>query len=126
MITEHDLQEAIAECEGKRNPDAKTCIMLAAFYTIRRELFGNPEQLTKQPDFSLIGDRSFEKPDDYSYAPPPDQFETAIDYSSDTEFGRIIHGRRAAEVWPIIDELVSEPVFALIPRAYDALIRKLK
>ena len=30
MITEHDLKEAIAECEGNRNPDARTCIKLAA------------------------------------------------------------------------------------------------
>ena len=40
MIREEDLQEAIAECQGQRNPNANTAIKLAAFYTIRRELFG--------------------------------------------------------------------------------------
>ena len=35
MITEMDLQEAIAECQGKRNPNADTCIKLAAFYIIK-------------------------------------------------------------------------------------------
>jgi len=34
MIREQDLKEAIAECEGIRNPDARTCIKLAAFYTL--------------------------------------------------------------------------------------------
>ena len=45
MITEKDLQEAIAECQGERNPNANTCIKLAAFYTIRNELFGNSDKL---------------------------------------------------------------------------------
>ena len=40
MITEKDLQEAIAECIGQRNPNANTAIKLAAFYTIKRELYG--------------------------------------------------------------------------------------
>lgn len=119
MITEHDLQEAIAECQGRRNPDAKTCMMLAAFYTIRREMFGNPEQV-KEPDepLRLIPGSSF--------APPPENVETTVEYESDTEFGQMIHGRPASEIWPIIDELVTEPIQALNPRLYDALFRKLK
>ena len=44
MITEKDLQEAIAECQGQRNPNASTCIKLAAFLTIQKELFGKSEQ----------------------------------------------------------------------------------
>ena len=62
MITEHDLQAAIAECQGKRNPDASTCIKLAAFYTIRNHLF--PETPEKQ------GPVTQER---YSYAPAPGQ-----------------------------------------------------
>ena len=34
MITEQDLLEAIAECQGQRNPNANTCIKLAAYYII--------------------------------------------------------------------------------------------
>jgi hypothetical protein len=41
VIRIEDLDTAIAECQGRRNPDAKTCIMLAAFYTIKREMFGD-------------------------------------------------------------------------------------
>ena len=64
MITEKDLQEAIAECEGARNPNANTCIKLAAFYTIRQHMFG------EQPS--------------YSFSAPPVEPETPI--VSDSEF----------------------------------------
>ena len=126
MITEQDLQEAIAECQGERNPNANTCIKLAAFYTIKNELYGKSEQLTKDQVLSLIGDNGFVNRSGYSYAPAPEEVETTITYQSDTEFGRMIHGRPASEIWPIIDELVIEPIQALNPRLYDALFRKLK
>lgn len=111
MITEQDLQEAIAECQGERNPNASTCIKLAAFLTIREHLYPEARE-TPIPT--------------YSYAPPPDAVETTVDYESDTEFGRAIHGRDPREIWPIIDELVSEPVRALNPRLYTAFMRKLR
>ena len=44
MITEKDLQEAIAECEGQRNPNANTCVKLAAFYIIKDHLFPQQEE----------------------------------------------------------------------------------
>lgn len=119
MITEQDLQEAIAECQGKRNPDAKTCMMLAAFYIIRREMFGNPEQVSAPAEAPAL-------PTGYSYAAPPETVEKTVEYESDTDFGRLIYGRAASEIWPVIDELVTEPIQALYPRLYDALFRKLK
>lgn len=116
MITEHDLQEAIAECQGERNPNANTCIKLAAFYVIKDHLYPEDEAPAppEQPVFRA------------SYAPPPDQVETTIDYYSDTEFGRLIEGRDASEIWPIVDELVSEALMAVNPRLYNAFLRKLK
>ena len=42
MITLDDLEAAIAECEGERNPNANTCIKLAAYYTILNEKQGKP------------------------------------------------------------------------------------
>lgn len=85
MITEKDLQEAIAECLGQRNPSTQTCIKLAAFYTIKNELFGSAEP---PPDRAS-----------YSYAAPPsDPTETIITYTSDTDFGRLVHGMYADEV----------------------------
>lgn len=136
MITEQDLQAAIAECQGERNPNANTCIKLAAFYTIRRELFGNPEQLTAGTETAkqlTEAAKSFQKSAEqfvnqsaYSYAPPPEEVETTIDYQSDTDFGRLIDGRKASEIWPVVDELVSEAVQATNPRLYDAFLRKIQ
>ena len=110
MITEQDLQEAIAECQGERHPNASTCMKLAAFYVIRNELYP-----TATPE-----------PTGYSFAPPPDEVEKpVIDYSSDTEFGQLIAGEDPAKIWPIVDELVSEAIKVLNPRLYSAFLRKL-
>lgn len=34
MITKRDLLDAINKCQGQKNPNANTCIKLAAYYTI--------------------------------------------------------------------------------------------
>lgn len=34
MITRRDLLSAIETCQGQKNPNANTCIKLAAYYTI--------------------------------------------------------------------------------------------
>ena len=105
MITERDLQEAIAECEGQRNPSSSTCIKLAAFYTIKNELFGNSDKPA------------------YSYAAPP--VEKPIDYVSDTDFGRAIEGKRAADIWPVMDDLM-DAVSVLQPRLYASVLNRLE
>lgn len=107
MITEYDLQEAIAECQGVRNPNANTCIKLAAFLTIRKELYGEKDEKAEIPM--------------YSFDPPAD----TIAYHGDTEFAQMIEGRKPEDVWPIIDELMST-VQVIQPRLYDAVIRKIK
>lgn len=108
MITEKDLQEAIAECQGKRNPDTSTCIKLAAFYTIRRELYG------ERPQDPALG---------YSFSPGPEA--DLVDFQSGSAFSRRIDGRPAAEIWPIIDELV-EAIQAINPRLYARFMEKLR
>ena len=108
MITERDLTEAIAECQGERNPNANTCIKLAAFYTIKNELYGKAESNTP----SLPG---------YSYATGP----TTIEYDGKSEFAEAIRGRAPDEVWPLMDELMST-VQALMPRLYDGVMRRLQ
>lgn len=117
MITEKDLQEAIAECQGQRNPNANTCIKLAAFYTIRNELFGNSEKLP-------VAAESATTPT-YSYAAPPEQVETIIDYQGDTEFSAVIDGRRADDVWPVMEELM-EVLRVTNKPLYKATIRKIQ
>ena len=111
MITEKDLCEAIAECQGARNPDANTCIKLAAFYIIKNEMYGQQEETSP----SLPA---------YSYSAASEQVETVIDYYSDTEFSEAIDGRQAADIWPIIDELMSV-LQATNPRLYAGVMRKI-
>lgn len=107
MITRSDLDSAIAECQGKRNPDAKTCIMLAAFFTIRREMFGEE----KEADLPS-----------YSYAPAPDR--NTIEINSDSEFARAIDGKDLAEVFSVLDELM-DTLQIIYPRLYSAVMMKL-
>ena len=108
MITEKDLQEAIAECRGQRNPNANTCIKLAAYLTIQRELFG--ETVGESTDMVLP---------EYSYASPP------INYPEDSPFGRIIDGKNIEDVIPLIDELI-ETIQLINPRLYEGFLRKLR
>lgn len=106
MITERDLDAAIAECQGKRDPDAKTCMMLAAFYTIRREMFGEDNKVEHL----------------YSYAPAPDRNTIQID--SGSEFARAIDGRYQEDIFPVLDELM-ETLHIIQPRLYNAVMDKL-
>ena len=107
MISERDLDEAIAECIGQRNPTASTAIKLAAFYTIRREMYGQKNE----PETG------------YSFAPPPGDTDT-VSITGESEFARAIRGRKQEDVWPVIEELVLT-VRAIYPRLYAATMREL-
>jgi len=113
VITEHDLQEAIAECQGVRNPNASTCLKLAAFLTIQRELYGKQEDGIAQVYASV--------PTGHSY----DSGVSTVEYESDTEFGNIIKGMDADAVMTIIDELMTA-LQVVQPRLYASVIRKLQ
>lgn len=114
MITEHDLQEAILECQGQRNPTATTCIKLAAFLIIKRELY--PEQ---DPEPFK------EPPQVYSYSKePPSEPPDEITYDSGSEFSEAISGKHQEDVWPVIDELM-DVLHTINPRLYDGVMRKL-
>lgn len=112
MITEQDLQEAIAECQGQRNPNANTCIKLAAFYTIRNELFGKSDDQPAAPVYSF-------------QALPEEQPETHVDFSGDSKFSQVVNGMELSRVWEVIDELM-ETLQVINPRLYDGVIRKLE
>ena len=107
MITQQDLKQAIAECQGERNPNANTCIKLAAFLTIHRELFGEEKEAEQLPA--------------YSYAPAP---EGLIKADGDSEFARLVDGRNQTEVIPVLDELMST-LQIIQPRLYNAVMDKL-
>ena len=103
MIKLQDVSEAIAECEGVRHPNANTCLKLAALYTIR-------DNMTKE--------QTTEEPVRYSFAPAPQ-------YSSDTEFGRIVRTNDTADVLAVMDELMST-LQGMIPRLYEGVLSKLQ
>lgn len=105
MITEHDLKEAIAECEGTRNPTANTCIKLAAFYTILNQMKGEPSPINWTPQYSMMA----EKPE--------------IRYS-ESEFSQIAEKKGIDKVFPIVDELM-DALMVLNPGLYRSVIRKI-
>lgn len=109
MITEKDLLEAIAECQGQRNPNANTCIKLAAYYTILQNITSNT-----QPDPNPIPT--------YSYAGSP--VGNTINYEGDSEFLQLVNGRDQDEILPVIDELMTT-LQVINPRLYNSVIRKL-
>ena len=117
MITEKDLQEAIAECEGQRNPGANTCMKLAAFYTIKEHLYPSKDKEDAPPE--------------YRQAPPMaymnngNHIESLIEYESGSEFSQRINGKPAAAIWPVMDELM-DALMAINPRLYDSVMRKIK
>lgn len=106
MITERDLQEAISECEGQRNPTSNTCLKLAAFYTIKDKLY--PEDNAPPVD-----NRSF------AVAP-----RVQYSYDDGTEFGRLVESVGVDKVLTVMGELMD--TLAIVnPRLHDGVIRKL-
>lgn len=110
MITEKDLLEAIAECQGQRNPNANTCMKLASYYTILNQM-RTPEQ-TEVPDAPK-----------YSFAPPPTG--NVITGLGNSEFSRAVEGKTIEDIWPVMEELM-EVIEATNAGLYHGVIRKLK
>lgn len=110
MITEQDLQAAIAECQAASNPNSNTCIKLAAFYTIKEHMF--PKSQLAEENLN------------YSYASSVNEVDE-VTYKSDTEFSQAIHGKKQDYVLSVIDELM-ETLSVLNPRLYASVLRKLR
>lgn len=106
MITEKDLDEAIAECQGVRNPTANTCIKLASFLTLKKELFGETLE-QPQPTYSFMAERN------------------EASYSSDTDFGKLTHEKNTDEILEIIDDAMSA-LSVLNPPLYQSILRKIE
>ena len=110
MITLEDLQAAIAECQGARNPNANTCIKLAAYLTIQQHLYG------ERPDISSVPYAG--------YSETPGAEFCTISAISESEFSAAIDGKSQADVLLVLDELM-QALSVLEPRLYAATIRKL-
>lgn len=113
MITEKDLREAIAECEGERKPGASTCVKLAAFYAVKDRLYpgaGAADSRHPSPAYMDAG------------LPAP---EGVLRYDSGSEFSRLVDGRMPGDVLPVMDELM-DALMAVNPRLYAFALRKLR
>lgn len=108
MITEKELLEGIAECQGQRNPNANTCLKLASFYTILDHIKEKQNDVAKNTPVPV---------QTYSFAPEP--------YRSKTEFGNIIQELDTYDVLEIMDELMTT-LLVVQPRLYASVLRKLK
>lgn len=104
MITEEDLNKAIADCQGQRHPNANTCIKLAAYLTIKDALYGEEEVIT--PLYSFRGD-------------------PIRRYKSDTEFYKIAQKTDSERTMEVIDDLMST-IKATQPRLYASVMRKMR
>lgn len=105
MITEQDLREAIAECEGVRHPTSSTCIKLAAYYAILKNMQGTDETDDKPVRYS------FETRDDVKY--------------SNSEFSQIVKEKGLSNCFPVIDEIIG--VLGVInPSMYQNALQRLR
>lgn len=110
MIRENDVREAIAEMQGQKNPNAQTCIKLAAYYTILDHIIGK--------DTEPIPTQAYSQMSSYSAG------ESAIEYEGESDFAKAINGRNPDDVWPIIDELMTT-IQVIHPRLYTGVMAKL-
>ena len=110
MITKENLQEAIAECQGKRNPTSDTCLKLAAYYIVQDQTYNKPQ--SKKSSLS------------YSYAKKPQIPSTEGVSDGDSEFLDIVKGKDINDVLLIIDELMNT-LNIINPRLYEGVITKL-
>lgn len=108
MITERDLKEAIAECQGVREPNANTCIKLAAYYVILDHM----QEAKPEP------------PQSYSYAGPPPGAGNTVAYDGESEFAEMINGMSSDLVLSVMDELMKT-LSILNPGLYNGVLRKL-
>ena len=104
MITKQELQEAIAECQGVRNPNANTCLKLASYYTI----LDHTEKEEQEQEIPA-----------YSFASA-----STSRYESDTDFGNAIKDKDLDCVMEILDELMTT-LQVLNPRLYNGVLRRI-
>lgn len=116
MLEERYLDQAIAQNLGTDNPDAWTCIRLAAQLYLKDRLY--KQQAQPSPQVQPI--------QGYAMADAPQMpAEEIVYYPGKTEFAREIDGKRAADIWPIMDEMMS--LFAVLhPDMYKRAMQVIK
>ena len=115
MITEKEVAQAIEQCMQEPVTGNKRAV-LADLIIIQDYLFGEPAQAQDAPQPTPMQSYS---------APPMEQVEIYVETNGDSEFLKVINGRKADRVWPLINELV-EAVKILHPRMYTTFIDKVQ
>ena len=101
MIEEKYLAQAIAQNLSMDNPDAWACIRAAAQIYLKEHLYPEkPPQPTRSPSGYAMADQ------------PTLPAVEIVDYPAKSDFARVIDGKRAADIWPIMDEIMS--IFATL------------
>lgn len=98
MITEKDLHDAIAECKRTSNPNANTCLKLAAYYTI----------LDHMPE------RKNEEREGYSFS----------GYTSESEFGKLAALIGIEKTMVVMEDLMNT-LKIVNPRLHNGVLRKM-
>ncbi len=112
MITIDDLDEAIAELEGRRAPTSTDCIKLAAYYIIKDNL--TSEKPSEMPSETPL----------YSRA-EPSEAETIINYKFNNQaLNDGLNGRTSDVALMLLDELMNA-VRVTNPELYRFAVRKL-
>lgn len=106
MITEKDLRQAIAECEGIRHPTASTCLKLAAYYTILNQITGEVVEGT-------------ETRRDYSFETRP-----TVKYTN-TDFSKVVEKKGLENCFPVLDEIMGA-LCVCNPKLYNSAMRQLE
>lgn len=120
MITKESLQEAITECQGKRNPTSDTCLKLAAYYIVKDHMFDSNNKKERQAvsNYSLPS---------YSYAQSPKEggfSSTELRGREGSEFLERASRMDVDDVFSVMDELMST-LSIINPRLYNGVMRAL-
>ena len=115
MISEKEVEQAIQECMRDPITGNKRAV-LADLIIIQDYLFGEPTRAQEVPQPMPMQSYS---------APPMEQVEIYVETNGDSEFLKVVNGRKAERVWPLRSELV-EAVKILHPRMYTTFIDKVQ
>ena len=115
MITEKEVEQAIQECMRDPITGNKRAV-LADLIIIQDYLFGELTRAQEVPQPMPMQSCS---------APPMEQVEIYVETNGDSEFLKVVNGRKAERVWKLMDELV-EAVKILHPRMYTTFIDKVQ
>lgn len=112
MLDEAEIRKEIARLEYEKS-SYPNYAKLADLYTIRRQMQDGAQESRGRPVYAYSGNA----------APASVEPATVGDYG-DSDFLHVVAGKKPAEVWPIIDELMST-LQAVNSRAYNSVMRRL-